>query len=575
MMNDLQLIHERIDDIPLLYGVMEKLHLFELLDRYLGNHGLHRGVSNGHLAVIWLMYILSEGDHRKSGVQEWVDRHRHTLEKLLGQGLRVGIEANDERLGIVVQRLSKDEAWEGLEAALWTASVAAYRLELAGVRLDSTTTYGYHAVGEDGLMQFGHSKDHRPDLPQVKLMAAAAEPSGHLLASDVVSGERADDRLYTPLIQRVRQMVSQPGLLYTGDCKMASLATRTEIVAHHDYYLTSLPMTGETAQQFDGWLEAVVSGEQDVQLIWVDGQILGGGYEFERTLSALSGEETLTWTERVQIFRSLALAKRQAGSLEQRLAQAEAELKQLTPSPGRGKRQFQEEAGLQLAIQQVLERHQVAGLLQVAYQREENTQTRLLGRGRPGPHRPTQTVSQVRYVLTQVKRDETAIQERKYRLGWRNHITNLPPERMSLSQAVAHYRGGWVLENDFHLLKDHPLGISPLFVRLDEQILGLTRLLTLALRLLTLIQTQVRTSLQQTGEELAGLYEGQPNRTTNQPTATRLLKAVSRQETTLTRVVMGQQSFWHLTPLTDLLIQVLKHLDVLPSAYLRLADNSP
>ena len=575
MMNDLQLIHERVDDIPLLNGIMEKLHLPELLDRQLGNHGLHQGVSNGYLAAIWLMYILSEGDHRKSGVQDWVDRHRQTLEKLLGQPLRAGIEANDERLGIVLQRLSKDEAWEGLEAALWTASVAVYQLELAGVRLDSTTTYGYHAVGEDGLMQYGHSKDHRPDLPQVKLMAAAAEPSGQLMACDVVSGERADDRLYTPLIQRVRQMVSQAGLLYTGDCKMASLATRTEIVAHGDYYLTSLPMTGETAGQFEGWVEAVVSGKQNAQLIWVNGQILGGGYEFERILSAQRGEETLTWTERVQIFRSLALAKRQAETLEQRLAQAEAELRQLTPPLGRGKRQFREEAGLQLAIQQVLERHQVIGLLQVAYQREESTQTRLLGRGRPGPHRPTQTVSQVRYVIAQAQRDETAIQERKCRLGWRNHITNLPAEWMSLSQTVAHYRGGWVLENDFHLLKDRPLGISPLFVRLDDQILGLTRLLTLALRLLTLIQTQVRASLQQTSEVLAGLYEGQPNRTTDKPTATRMLKAVSKQEMTLTRVVIEQQSFWHLTPLTDLIVQVLKHLDLQPSAYLHLVNNSP
>jgi len=573
--NDLQLIHERVDDIPLLYGVMEKLHLAELLDRQMGNHGLHQGVSNGQLAAIWLMYILSEGDHRKSGVQDWVDRHRQTLEKLLGRELRARIEANDERLGIVLQRLSKDEAWEGLEAALWTASVAVYQLELDGVRLDSTTTYGYHAVGEDRLMQYGHSKDHRPDLPQVKLMAAAAEPSGQMLACDVVSGQRADDRLYTPLIQRVRQMVSQAGLLYTGDCKMASLATRAEIVAHGDYYLTSLPMTGETAVQFADWVEAVVSGEQNAQLILAGEQILGSGYEFERILSAQVGAERLTWTERVQIFRSLALAQRQTETLEQRLAQAETELKQLTPPPGRGKHQFQDEVGLHLAIQQVQERHQVTGLLQVACHREENTHTRLLGRGRPGPHRQTQTVSQVRYVMAQVQRNETAIQERKHRLGWRNHITNLPPERMSLSQTVAHYRGGWALENDFHLLKDRPLGISPLFVRLDDQILGLTRLLTLALRLLTLIQAQVRSSLQQTGEVLAGLYEGQPNRITHQPTATRLLKAVSKQEMTLTRVVMGQQCSWHLTPLTDLLFQVLNHLDILPSAYLRLADNSP
>jgi transposase len=100
MINDLQLNHERVDDLPLLYGVMERLHLPGLLDAHLGNHGLHEGISNGYVTSLWLMYLLSEGDHRKSGVQSWVDRHRNTLEKLLGQTLRTGIEANDERWGL-------------------------------------------------------------------------------------------------------------------------------------------------------------------------------------------------------------------------------------------------------------------------------------------------------------------------------------------------------------------------------------------------------------------------------------------------------------------------------------------
>jgi transposase len=81
---------------------------------------------------------------------------------------------------------------------MWTSSMAVYQIGINGVRLDSTTISGYHTMNEEGLMQFGHSKDHRPDLPQVKLMAAAAEPSGLQVASDVVSGERADDHLYTP-----------------------------------------------------------------------------------------------------------------------------------------------------------------------------------------------------------------------------------------------------------------------------------------------------------------------------------------------------------------------------------------
>jgi hypothetical protein len=46
----------------------------------------------------------------------------------------------------------------------------------------------------------------------------------------------------------------------------------------------------------------------------------------------------VTWTERVQVVRSLALAERERQPLEQRLAKAEGALRALTPPPGRGRR---------------------------------------------------------------------------------------------------------------------------------------------------------------------------------------------------------------------------------------------
>jgi transposase len=72
-----------------------------------------------------------------------------------------------------------------------------YDLALESVRLDSTTTCGYHTPDEDGGMQRGHSKDHRPDLPQLKLMAAAAEPSGQIIACGVHPGNAAHDQFCT------------------------------------------------------------------------------------------------------------------------------------------------------------------------------------------------------------------------------------------------------------------------------------------------------------------------------------------------------------------------------------------
>ena len=100
MAEKLNLIHERADDIPLLIGLAQRLGLPEIIDKYIGNHGLHQGISNGCLTTVWLAYILSEGDHRKYSVEDWARKHQSTLERLLGRPIRE-VEFNDDRLGIV------------------------------------------------------------------------------------------------------------------------------------------------------------------------------------------------------------------------------------------------------------------------------------------------------------------------------------------------------------------------------------------------------------------------------------------------------------------------------------------
>ena len=421
-------------------------------------------------------------------------------------------------------------------------------------------------------MQYGgHSKDHRPDLPQLKLMAAAAEPSGHMIACDVEAGQRADDPLYVPLIKRVRDILGQRGLLYAGDAKMAALGTRAHLAFHQDYYVVPLPLTGTTAREFEQWVDACVEGEQTATLVWDDGRLIAAGYEFERIHTAVVEEQSITWTERVLVVRSSAMAARQSAQLEERLARAQAKLKALTPEPGRGKRQIREEQALQAAIDRVLEQYAVQGLLTVRWQKEQTTTTRYQGPGRPGPNRPTCSKTTTRYGITSVQRNEAAIVACGYRLGWRAYATNTPVLRLPLAQAIVHYRGGWCVERDFHLVKDLPLGLSPLFVWKDDQIKGLVRLLTLALRVLTLIETQVRKGLAKDQTALAGLYEGQPNRTTTRPTGKRILRAFTRAKIALTRVELPDETHWHITPLLPLHIQILKYLHLPLSLYTELA----
>jgi transposase len=574
---NITLQHERVDDIPLLLRLMQQLHLPEVLERGLGSHHLHQGISNGQLTCGWLAYILSEANHCKASVQGWAQSHQHTLETLLGQPLR-SVEFSDDRLSIVLRRFH-DADWAALEADLWQATCEVYEIPMECVRLDTTTSYGYHTIDPEGVMQLGHSKDHRPDLPQLKLMAAAAQPSGLLLATDVHSGNAADDPLYLPMIHRVRSQTGRTGLLYAGDCKMAALETRADIAFHHDYYLIPLPLTGKTLQEFPAWVEAIVAGQQEAELFYQTDEtgkqsLFGGGYEFERSCEAMVEGKLFAWRERVQIVRSFALAARQDKALEERLQRAIDEIKGLTPPPARGRRQYHDEEELTTAINAVLERFGVDECLTVDWTWEEKSQPRYQGRGRPRADSPCDQEVSVRYQITEVTRKEEAIAQAKYRHGWRVQVTNLPKECVSLPKCVLIYNGGWSLERDFHVLKDRPLGISPLYVREDDQIIGLTRLLTIALRLLTLFEITIRASLATTQEELAGLYEGQPKRKTSRPTATRLLKAITRMGITLTHATDDEDSCWYISALPPLLVRILELVGLPVTVYTALAEKT-
>lgn len=137
------------------------------------------------MATVWLAYILSEGS-RQPSVQGWADDHRQTLELLLGQPLCPTVEFSDDRLGQVLRLLSRKAAWEAVESKLWQSIQAVYgTIEVTGVCLDHITI----------------------DLPPMKLMAAAAEPSGHLLACDLYLDPDADNPSYRPLIARLRQLL--------------------------------------------------------------------------------------------------------------------------------------------------------------------------------------------------------------------------------------------------------------------------------------------------------------------------------------------------------------------------------
>ena len=154
--------------VALLIGQMVKMGLPEVLDRHIPHHWTQRGLSWGWTAVIWLAYILTEGDHRKVSVETYLKGMQHTLSHLTAQVIEP-LDFSDDRLSHLLKHLSKKAYWYQIEQDLNARSIEVYDVAQEVIRCDATTVSGEHEVTTDGLFQFGHSKDD-PTRPQIKVM---------------------------------------------------------------------------------------------------------------------------------------------------------------------------------------------------------------------------------------------------------------------------------------------------------------------------------------------------------------------------------------------------------------------
>jgi len=581
MSTDLTITTERIDDFPLLLSVMLRLGLPDIFDHHLGRHGLQQGLSWGWIATIWLAHMMTQGDHRKRPVQAWVKQAQETIRIITGQEVRE-LDFTDDRLTILLRRLSKPSTWQAVETELGRNILRVYELTAKNVRLDTTTVSGYHAGGEESLFEYGYSKDD-PSLRQVKVMLAALDPLGLPMVSQVVAGGIADDKLYIPAVDRVLQIIDGIGLLFVGDSKMSALAIRAHIQRLKHYYLCPLAQTGDTAKEMETWVEAANNGEKELIPVFVENEngkrkMFAEGYVFERTLQAKSDivaedgkEQMLEWTEQVFVVRSESYRKSMLDGLEGRLQRAADKLMALTQPPARGKRQIQSEDELVNAATAILKAHDVEGFLTYSFERQEKHKVKYIGPGRGNPDRPQQEIVTVRYQMMAVIRQEEALDVHKKTLGWRAYASNAPAELLNLEQAVLTYRDEWIIEHGFHRLKGVPLSLNPLFVKNDDQVMGLTNLLSIAVRMLTLIEFVVRRKLTQNQEKLTGLIENNPKKGIDNPTAERLLKTF--REINLTIVHLPDETIRHVTPLSALQIRILELLGLSPAIYMQLAEN--
>ena len=210
-------------------------------------------------------------------------------------------------------------------------------------RSDTTSFSVYHQTPalSDGesLLNFGYSKDHRPDLVQYRQMLATLDPLALPLLGATLPGQGTDESHYLPTWRQLEKIIGHKNFLFLADCKASSWTNRAMIDREGGIYCFPLAMGQPRPKILSDWVanpptkvrEILAADAEETE------ELLGQG--FEVPLGSLwfddDNQEWHRWSERWFAICSYALRDRQLKGLSQRLLKAEQALKKLADRPGK------------------------------------------------------------------------------------------------------------------------------------------------------------------------------------------------------------------------------------------------
>jgi transposase len=534
---------EAIGAIPLVFGLLDHVELSKELNHHYPIHGNWQGGDKGIIVSVWLCYILTLKDHRLYTVESWFKRHHISLNLLLlGYGYTElsWRDFTDDRLGSLLASFGIEDIWQVFMNSFSQKLLKMYEIRIQHVELDATIAQQYRSVIESGLLQMGHSKQHRRDLGQIKCMLSNAAEHNIPLMINTVSGNRADDGLYVPLIEQTRHIVGTEGILWQGDSKLGSLENRYEIAKHKDFYLTPASLVQISAKVLRGYVSEHKTNGGLLEEVYLDKPVkkdlskpfvkedadktekvlIGTGFEIQVVLS----HNDLEWTERRLIVRSESYSSAQIALFTKHLDKALTQLNALKERK-KGKAVPKSAEELLKKAENIVQKNNLAPFFTFKVITKTSEKTI---KGYKGLEDRTE---QINVFELEIEQNQTLIEQNKEYLGYRVYLTNQNKEKLPIQKAVENYRKEYKIERRIRNLKQEVCALLPIYLQKDDKIVGLVNLLTLLLQIVSIAEYRIAQSLkeeeQKEQQKLGGLYAGQPKLTTAKPSIRKIIEALS------------------------------------------------
>ena len=401
----------------------------------------------------------------------------------------------------------------------------------------------------------GHSKDHRPDLNQVKGGLAVSADGGVPLLWEAQDGNQADVSTYVDYWLKVKELVGRTDFMFVGDCKLASQDNLIAIIQHQGRFLAPLPGYAGIQRQLEEW---VLTNTVEDLLPRREAAGKQGWYRGFRRPYALVDAAGKQYPCEIHLVYNPRLQAEKQTSLERRLQKTQAFLEAL---PKRlGKRDLKRQEAIEQALEAMLKRYHTRDLLTYQIVSTTTLRKRYRGRGRPGAGTSYEEMTEVHWTVEWQWLPE-AIENAKLLGGYFPLITNDPA--LTTGRALDIYKEQYHPEQRFKWLKGAGI-LAPVLLKKPHRIEAFFFVVGVLLQLLTLVEREAARRIAASGKPLIGL---KPNRLPDYRPKTEALLHAFR-HVTVTHVVLAEHpTEMVISPLTALQTRILHLLGLEESLY--------
>ena len=187
--------------IPVLFPILRRLCVAQTINAHCSGA---QEVSHGTtVEILTLNRLMAPKPLYK--IKEWL------AETVLEDALDIGEkQMHDTRIGRTLDDLHPhlDAIWQDIAVQ----AVLAYDIDLRFIHYDITSVYFEGAYTESEKIDYGYSRDHRPDAKQVNLGVNVTSETGIPLGYRVLAGRTADRTTPLENLKALRALVDRPEL---------------------------------------------------------------------------------------------------------------------------------------------------------------------------------------------------------------------------------------------------------------------------------------------------------------------------------------------------------------------------